>query len=90
MKCEFTSVWDDGSVVVTPCEYDPKSGKAEPEVSKGAAPTGMVTREFITLADGEEKEVCLECHEHTLKAVVGDRADLSYGECAVCSDSECG
>lgn len=89
MKCEFTSVWDDGSVVTTPCEYNSDTGKVEPEVSKGEIPTGGLIREYITLADGEEIEVCTDCHSYTLKKVVGDRADLSYGEYDECRNPEC-
>jgi len=89
MKCEFTSVWDDGSVVTTPCDYDPDTGEVNPEVSNGPVPTGMVDREYSTLEDGEEIEVCLDCHSYTMKKVVGDRADLSYGEYGECRNPEC-
>lgn len=88
MKCEFTSVWDDGSIVTTPCEYDPDTGEVSPEVSKGEPPTGCLIREYITL-DEEEIEVCTDCHEYTLKTVVGDRADLSYGEYGECRNPTC-
>lgn len=89
MKCEFTSVWDDGSVVTTPCEYNPDTGEVEPEVSKDTVPTGSLLREFIALEDGENIEVCMDCHSYTLKTVVGDRADLSYGEYEECRNPEC-
>ena len=89
IKCSFTSVWDDGSVVTTPCTYNPETGQTNPEVSNGTIPTGMVEREYITLDDGEEVEVCHDCHDYVMKTVMGDRADLSYGEYNECSDPEC-
>ena len=89
IKCEFTSVWDDGSIVTTPCIYYPKDGEVTPEVSKSRIPEGSLEREFITLPDGEELEVCSCCHGFVLKNTVGDRADLSYGEIEECSDPDC-
>lgn len=89
IACEFTSEWDDGSVVTTPCNYNQETGELEIEISKAPAPTGMVTREYITLEDGEEITVCPECHGYVLKTVVGDRADQSYGELEECSNGNC-
>ena len=89
IKCEFTSVWDDGSVVTTPCIYNEKTGYCDPKVSKGVIPTGMVDEEYITLDSGEQKTVCPDCHEYVMKTVIGDRDDLSYGEYEVCSDLKC-
>ena len=66
MNCLFTSEWDDGSVVTTPCVYNDTTGQTEPEISKGPIPTGMVLNEYITLEDGKELKVCPECHEYVL------------------------
>jgi len=87
MKCEFTSVWDDLSIVTTPCIYDPDTGEVDPEVSKGRIPTGLLVREYITLEDGEEIEVCPDCHEYTL--VTDDLADLGYGDITECRNPHC-
>jgi len=81
-------MWDDGSVVVTPATYDPETGEVTAE-SADVDPEGCLEREFITLKDEEEIEVCPDCHSYTMKTVVGDRADLSYGEMQVCRDSDC-
>ena len=89
MKCTFTSIWDDGSVVTTPGTYDPETGEVDAEVSKGPIPTGCLEREFITLPDGDEKDVCMQCHSYVLKTVMGDLADGSYGEYEECSDPDC-
>ena len=87
ITCEFTSIWDDGSEITTPCTYDPKTGEVFPKSSK-SAPEGCMVREYITLPD-EELEVCTNCHGYVLKSVIGDRADLSYGEYTECPNPDC-
>jgi hypothetical protein len=64
IKCSFTSEWDDGSIVTTPCIYDTKTGEVTPETSTGPIPEGSLEREYITLPDGDEKEVCQVCHSY--------------------------
>lgn len=88
IKCDFTSVWDDGSEIVTSCVYNPKTGEVDAEVTN-KNPDGGLSREYITLPDGEEKEVCKFCHCFVLKTVVDDKADLSFGESEECSDADC-
>jgi len=87
--CSFTSVWDSGSEITTPATYDPKTGEVTPECSSNADPDGCLEREYITLEDGEEIDVCPDCHGFTMGAVVGDRADLSYGEIGECRNPDC-
>lgn len=87
--CMFTSVWDTGPIITTKCVYDQMSGRVEPEVFDGPAPTGNLEREFITLEDGDELEVCPNCHEYVLRTVMGDRADCSYGEMKECPNPDC-
>jgi hypothetical protein len=90
IKCQFTSEWSDGSVITTPCIYDPKTGEVTPEVSKGRIPTGSLEREFITLPDGEELDVCQNCHGFVLKPVMNPgRAKHDLVEETVCSDPDC-
>jgi len=89
IKCTFTSEWDDGSVVTTPCIYDPKDGEVTPEVSKGRTPTGSLEREYITFPDGEEKEVCNVCHGYVMKTEMNPGIGHDLNEEQVCSDPEC-
>jgi hypothetical protein len=90
IKCEFTSEWDDGSIVTTPCIYHPKTGEVSPEVSKGRIPTGSLEREFITLPDGQEKDVCPVCHGYILKTEMNPgQAKHDLIEEEVCSDPNC-
>lgn len=89
-KCEFTSIWSDGSIVTTPCIYDSKTGEVSPEVSKGHIPSDTLEREYITLPDGEEKEVCQVCHGFVMKSVLNPgQANHDLIEEEVCSDPDC-
>jgi hypothetical protein len=91
IKCSFTSEWSDGSVVTTPCVYDPKTGEVTPEVSKGRVPTGTLEREFITLPGDEEIEVCNTCHEYVVRSamVPGAGDDTTLEEVPSCMNPEC-
>jgi hypothetical protein len=89
IKCEFTSVWDDGSEVTTPCFYNEKTGEVTPEVSKGNPPTGSLEREYITLENEDELEVCRDCHGFVLKSVMQSGPFHAYDEVEVCSDPGC-
>lgn len=89
IPCSFTSEWDDGSIVTTPCVYNEQTGEVEPEVSEGPVPTGMVDREYITLRSGKQITICPECHGYVMKTIVDDNADLSFGDHQECSDPNC-
>ena len=89
MKVSYTSIWSDGAEVTTSGTYDPDTGAVDAEVSKGPIPEGSLEREFITLENGDELDVCRDCHEYVLKTAVGDRADLSFGEYEECSNPNC-
>jgi len=89
MKCEFTSEWSDGCVITTACVYDEKSGEVTPEIS-GFYPKGSLEREYITLPDGEEIEVCSECHGFVMKNVMNPgQAKHDLVEEKVCSNPDC-
>ena len=88
IKCTFTSVWDDGSEITTPCTYNPETGEVNPE-SSNADPDGCLEREYIILPDEEELEVCTSCHEYVLKTVMnpGIGHDLNEEqECPQCKE----
>lgn len=89
VKCKFTSVWDDGSVVTTPCTYDTSSGQVDPEVSNGPIPTGLLVREYITLDDGDELEVCHDCHEYVLRTVMEEGVGKHLHEVKECPNPDC-
>lgn len=89
IECTFTSEWDDGSKVSTPCIYNEETGEVEAEFSKSHAPKASLVDEYITLINGYQISVCPECHSHVLRVVVGDRDDQSYGEYHECRNEFC-
>ena len=89
IKCTFIIEWDNGQVVITDCLYNPKTGYTEPEISNGSVPEGSLMREYITLENGDELEVCQDCHEYVMKTTMGNKSDLSYGEVEECHNPNC-
>lgn len=89
-ECEFTSVWDDGSIVVTPCVYHPKTGQVFPDTAKGPSPEGSLVKEFISLDNGDELPVCDECHEYVTKVVMVEGVGKTLYETIVCRGKEQG
>ena len=90
MEVTFTSLWNSGTEINTTAEFDPETGEVTPDTSDSLpGDDDILDREYITLPDGEELEVCTYCHEYTMKVEVGDNADLSYGESNVCRNPDC-
>jgi hypothetical protein len=67
---DFVSEYDDGSILVSPAKYDASTGQISDIHAIDINMTGMLSREFIIRRSGEEIEICLQCHEHTMKAVM--------------------
>jgi hypothetical protein len=88
IKCTFTSVWDDGSNITTPCLYDPKTGEVTPETCE-IDPKGNLTREYITIPGGEELEVCTDCHGYVMKPFMDEGIGKQLFENKCCSDPDC-
>jgi len=88
VQITFTSIWSSGTEVTTPGTYNPKTDEVTAE-SASIDPDGCLTREYITLPDGDELEVCMDCHSYVLKPVVTDLADLSFGETPECRNPDC-
>jgi len=89
IHCEFTSIWDTGASVTTPCLYNSNTGEVTPEVSKAEPPSGALLREYITMADGDELEVCPTCHEYVLKPVMNPDGDGNPTEDTECPNPDC-
>ena len=92
MEAKYKTVWDGGVEIVTNCEYDPQTGAIMfTEVSDdGVEGLNCLDREYIELPDGEEIEVCRNCHEYTVKAVmVPDRYNNTLIEEMACRNVQC-
>ena len=91
---QFVSVWNDGEISVsTKCEFDPKTFEIH---SVETAEDGIVValhtldREYIEDVEGNEYEVCTECHNRILEHRIVS-ADFKMLEdetfCRDCEDS---
>ena len=87
MKGTFISYWSEGKVA-TPCTLDIQSGELSPD-TVDAGDMGILESEKFVADNGDEFDVCPDCHSYIMKTVIDDRADLSYGEYQVCSDPDC-
>lgn len=88
-KGTFTSIWDDGTVIETALiEYDEKTGRVQADISD-YDPNGSLVREFITLPNGDDIDVCTKCHAHTLRPVmVEDETGNGLHEEHVCPECD--
>lgn len=85
----FVSVWDDGTEIRTNATLDEETGHIDIEISEDDEYHGSLVREYFEDEDGEEYEVCPECHEYIMKTVMKDSIGSCIEECRVCSDSFC-
>ncbi len=88
IKCEFTSVWSDRSVVTTPATYYPEESRVEAKLSS-STPEGYLEREFIEFEDGDTLEVCPDCHEYVLKLIMVPGIGHTLNEHFVCPNHDC-
>ncbi len=90
MHVKYTSIWSCGAEINSTAEYDPITGELDVEISNSMPDdSSILKREYITLPDEEEIEVCTDCHAFTMGVVVGDNADFSYGQTSVCRNPDC-
>lgn len=87
-KGTFTSVWDDGVEITSPAELDETTGEVIP-VSVEVEGLDILNREYFTDEDGNEYEVCPECHTYIMKTIMVDGIGSCYDEKRVCSDRDC-
>jgi hypothetical protein len=86
INCKFTSEWSGGEIVTTDCTYDESTGQVNPEVSHGVIPTGELITEYITLYNGDEIEVCCDCHEYVMRTVM---VPMEYNSSCLYESTEC-
>ena len=86
LKGTFTSVWDGGTLIVTPATLDDEIGRTETE-EVDAADVEVLDREYFTDEEGNEYEVCPDCHEYIMRDVMFEH-EGELGE-RVCSYPYC-
>ena len=83
----FISIWDEGSVR-TPAQLDEATGEV---TTNSVDVEGMehLIEEMFKDEDGEEHDVCPECHEYILKVVTKEGVGKTLYEAQVCSNPDC-
>lgn len=89
MNVTFTSVWEGGSLVKTPATYNQNTSLVEVDSPIEFDPSGCLTKEYITLPDGTDLDVCPECHEYTLKTVMEEGVGKHLYEIKECPGCGC-
>ena len=90
MKVKFTSVWDNDAEITTDAEYDSEGGEITVDTSDSdPGKDACLVREYITLPDGDEIEVCDTCHEYTMHGIMTSGQGHSYNEVQVCRNPDC-
>jgi hypothetical protein len=84
MNVSFTSVWSDGTIITTPATYDPATGEVTAK-TVDVDPDACLVREYITLQDDEEIDVCMVCHSYVMKTVMEEGVGKSLKEVKICS-----
>lgn len=87
INCTFTSVWEDMSVTSSNV-YNPETGEVITD-TVDVNPTGSLVREYITLPDGDELEVCSTCHEYVMRKVMVEGVGKQLEEATICANDEC-
>ncbi len=68
-KGTFTSVWDGGTTIITPATLDVEVGRVTTESIEVDIDIDVLDREFFTDEEGNEYEICPDCHEFLMKDV---------------------
>lgn len=89
IKGKFISVWDEG-IVTTNATLDPQTGHIDAE-SVEVGDLGNLIEELFEDENGDEYNVCPECHEYILKCVMEDNPhnNTVLDEVERCSDVNC-
>jgi hypothetical protein len=87
-KGNFVSIWEEGTIT-TPAELNTETGEITTESVDANGFEHLMEEWFEDSEDGEEYEVCPECHEYILKSVMKDGIGSTLDEVQVCSDPEC-
>jgi hypothetical protein len=88
IQCTFTSIWGDGSEITTSGTYNPETREVSAK-SVDVDPDGGLEREYITLSNGTELEVCTKCHEYLLKVSMDEGIGKQLEENMICPNPNC-
>lgn len=88
LKGSFISVWEEGTVQ-TEGTLNLDTGEVTCK-SVNTPDLGCLQREYFEDKDGNEYEVCKECHEYILKTIMlPDPVGIGIAEYEECSNPDC-
>lgn len=85
----FVSVWESGEAITTPAILDENTGEVITESVDINLDDDILEREYFEDEEGEEYNICPNCHSFILKTVIKEGVGKSLYEANVCSNSEC-
>ena len=88
MNGSFISVWEEGTIQ-TEGTLDIETGEVTCK-SVNTPDLGCLEREYFEDKDGNEYEVCKECHEYILKTAMVPGISHTLEEEQYCSNPDCG
>lgn len=89
IKCTFVSIWDDNVMLHSPAIYDENTGEIEVLQIHEVGGLDILIREYIQLPDGDQLDVCPECHEYALKTVMVETTGKNLVETKECPSPDC-
>jgi len=87
VKGTFVSVWDNGTLS-TPATLDTETGEVTTE-SVDANGLEHLMEEWFEDEEGEEYDICPECHEYILHTCMEDGIGHNLDEVKRCKDPNC-
>ncbi|MFA5366652.1 MAG: hypothetical protein WC333_02110 [Dehalococcoidia bacterium] len=87
-KGTFISIWDNGSFR-TPAILNEATGEVTTTSVDVSDDIGTLMEESFEDEEGDEYDICPECHEYILKTVMKEGVGKHLYEAQVCSNPEC-
>lgn len=88
IKCQFVSVWDGSTSLNSDAIYDPDDKTFEVIGTVAVDGVELLDREYLEMPDGDELEVCTQCHERILETRMVPGIGHDLDEVQVCPDCD--
>jgi hypothetical protein len=89
IKGTFTSVWGSAGLIETDCELNKTTGELFTESVEVDTDNDFLEREYFTDSDGNEYEVCPNCHCFVLEIQMIEGAGKQLTEVEICQNCDC-
>jgi len=88
IKGTFVSIWDNGSVR-TPATLDLETGEVSTDSVEADDNLGTLMEEWFEDSEGDEHEICPECHEYILHTCMEPGIGHNLDELKRCKNPDC-